>query len=192
MPEHPNQRAGTRAERTRMPLARHVVQAVAVDHGVCVRPVPVRRIDVETGETAIIDVPCGATLAAKCASRAERAKRLRMAQCREGWHAETEPILDPDPPNDEQRWLARLRADLEAAQARLANAEHGSVDEQTGLSAGEVEEVITEVDDELRRAGVRGSGDGATRSRPPAPAPRRSQRPTGSSGPSSTPPLTTG
>jgi hypothetical protein len=74
-----------------MPLARDVVKAVAIDHGVCVRPVPVRRIDLHTGEAVMVDVPCGATLASKCAPCAERAKRLQMAQCREGWHAETEP-----------------------------------------------------------------------------------------------------
>jgi DNA invertase Pin-like site-specific DNA recombinase len=140
-----------------MPLCRQVVEAVAVDHGVCVRPVPVRRIDLETGEAAIIDVPCGATLAAKCQPCAERAKRLRMAQCREGWHAETEPILEPDPPTPEQCWLVRVRADLEAARARLADAEAGTVDKQTGLTLDEVEELISEVEEELRRAGVRGS-----------------------------------
>jgi hypothetical protein len=50
----------------------------------------------------VIDVPCGAT-ASKCPSCAERRKRLRMAQCRVGWHLEHEPDLEPDEPTDEQR-----------------------------------------------------------------------------------------
>jgi hypothetical protein len=133
------------------------VKAVAIDHGVCVRPVPVRRIDLHTGEAVMVDVPCGATLASKCAPCAERAKRLRMAQCREGWHAETEPVLAPDSPTGEQRWLAQVRADLEAARDRLAAAHPGAVDEQSGLTAGEVEEVAADVEEELRRAGVRGN-----------------------------------
>jgi hypothetical protein len=156
MTEHPNQRAGTRAERARMPRARQVVEAVAVDHGVCIRPVAVRRIDVETGEAAIIDVPCGATLAAKCPSCAERAKRLRMAQCREGWHAESEPVPEPDPPTPDQRWLVKLRADLEAARPAGRHLP-GTVDEQTGLTVAEVDELIAEVEEELRKAGLRGS-----------------------------------
>jgi len=45
-----------------------VMQAVAVDYGVCIRPIAVRRIDLDTGETVIVDVPCGATLASKCPS----------------------------------------------------------------------------------------------------------------------------
>lgn len=103
---------GTRAERMRRPLARQVVEAVAIDHGVCVRPVPVRRIDLVTGEETVVDVPCGATLASVCPSCAERKKRLRMAQCREGWHLEEEPVFEPEEPNAGQRFLVELRADL--------------------------------------------------------------------------------
>ena len=36
-------------------------------------------------------VPCGHTLAHVCPSCAERARTLRAAQCREGWHLEDEP-----------------------------------------------------------------------------------------------------
>ena len=92
-------RRGSRAERMRMPLARDVVEAVAVDYGVCVRPVAVRRTDMTTGETTVIDVPCGSTMATVCRPCAVRKKRLRMAQCREGWHMETEPAFEPDEPN---------------------------------------------------------------------------------------------
>ncbi|MGH3500955.1 MAG: replication initiator [Nocardioidaceae bacterium] len=66
---------GTRAERMRMPLARDVVKAAAEEHGVCTRPVALRRINVDTGQSEIIDVPCGATLASKCMPCAERARK---------------------------------------------------------------------------------------------------------------------
>ncbi len=140
----------TRAERARMPLARDVIRAAAVDHGVCIRPIPVRRTDLASGETEVVDLPCGATLTAKCPSCAERARRLRLAQCREGWHLDTEPILEPDPATTEQRQLATVRADLEHARTET---------EDAGEDTADVETVIDQVDELLRDTGVRGSLD---------------------------------
>jgi hypothetical protein len=42
----------TRAQRLAMPLARHVVRELAVSHGGCVRPVQLRRTDLQTGQTS--------------------------------------------------------------------------------------------------------------------------------------------
>ncbi|AFR10243.1 hypothetical protein B005_2296 [Nocardiopsis alba ATCC BAA-2165] len=56
----------TRAERLAQPLAREVAEQVAADHGVCIRPVSLRRTDIGTGRTEVIDVPCGATIEARC------------------------------------------------------------------------------------------------------------------------------
>lgn len=149
-------RRGSRAERMRMPLARDVVEAVAVDYGVCVRPVAVRRTDMTTGETIVIDVPCGSTMASVCRPCAIRKKRLRMAQCREGWHMETEPVFDPDEPNREQRGLAEVRADLTAGRDAAASA---------GEDTAEWDEAIREVDAALAKAGVRGNVDPAAKAR---------------------------
>src|SRR6266851_4301062 len=97
---------GTRAQRLAMPLARDVVRELAISHGGCVRPVQLRRTDLATGRTEPVLVPCGHTLAAVCPSCAERAKTLRAAQCREGWHLDHEPVTEPDAPDDEQRmWV---------------------------------------------------------------------------------------
>ena len=147
---------GTRAERMRMPLARQVVEAAAIDHGVCVRPVPVRRIDLVTGEETVVDVPCGATLASVCPSCAERKKRLRMAQCREGWHLEEEPVFEPDEPDAGQRFLVELRADLTEARDEAA---------ARGEDTREIEADLAAVDEEIRRAGIRGSLVPASRPR---------------------------
>ncbi|SNQ49399.1 hypothetical protein FRACA_330002 [Frankia canadensis] len=65
-------RPGSRLARMRQPLARHVVEAVAVEEGACIRPVALRRVDLDTGETTIIPAPCGATLASKCLPCAAR------------------------------------------------------------------------------------------------------------------------
>ena len=87
----------TRAQRMAMPLAREVVKDLAVEHGACIRPIQLRRTNLDTGEADTVLVPCGHTLAHVCPSCAERARTLRAAQCREGWHLEDEPDLDPRP-----------------------------------------------------------------------------------------------
>jgi hypothetical protein len=157
--ERSAERAGSRLARFRLPLARHVVEAVAVENGVCVRPLPMRRVNLDTGETEIIPAPCGATLASKCPPCAERARKLRMAQCKAGWHLDDEPLPDPDPPTDEAKTLARFRADLEAARA----------DAETAGDAGDVAEIddlIGQVDQALNDLGVRGKAAPDNRDRP--------------------------
>src|ERR1700722_12381450 len=104
---------GTRAQRLAMPLARDVVRELAISHGGCVRPVQLRRTDLETGRSEPALVPCGHTLAAVCPSCADRAKTLRAAQCREGWHLDTEPVITPDPATSEQRTWTEHRADAQ-------------------------------------------------------------------------------
>ncbi|MEZ0108579.1 hypothetical protein ABH920_002580 [Catenulispora sp. EB89] len=42
-PVTPSGITGSRAERARMPLARKVLEESAIQHGVCIRPVPLRR-----------------------------------------------------------------------------------------------------------------------------------------------------
>ena len=85
----------TRAQRMAMPLAREVVKDLAVEHGACIRPIQLRRTNLDTGEVDTVLVPCGHTLAHVCPSCAERARTLRAAQCREGWHLEDEPDHRP-------------------------------------------------------------------------------------------------
>ncbi len=101
-----------------MPLARDVVKDLAVEHGACVRPIQLRRTDLATGQTEPVLVPCGHTLASVCPSCAERAKNLRAAQCREGWHLDREPVIEPDDPTDEQKWWIETRADAQASTGR--------------------------------------------------------------------------
>ncbi|KPM54687.1 replication initiation protein [Frankia sp. R43] len=142
-------RPGSRMARMRMPLARHVVEAVAVENGVCVRPMAMRRTNLDTGETEIIPVPCGATLASKCPPCAEKTRRLRMAQCKAGWHLDDEPLPDPDPPTDEAKILAGFRADLEVVR-------HDAERDSDPAGVAEIDALIGQVDDELNALGVRG------------------------------------
>ena len=96
-----------------MPLAREVVKDLAVEHGACIRPIQLRRTNLDTGEVDTVLVPCGHTLAHVCPSCAERARTLRAAQCREGWHLEDEPDIAPDPATDDQKWWIEKRAEAQ-------------------------------------------------------------------------------
>src|SRR5438270_101505 len=102
----------TRAQRAALPLSADVVQALAEQHGVCIRPLAMRRIDTTTGRIDIVPVPCGSTRQDQCRPCADKARRLRMVQCREGWHLDTEPIIKRATPSAEHQELMAARADL--------------------------------------------------------------------------------
>ncbi|MFI7641582.1 replication initiator [Nonomuraea sp. NPDC049400] len=141
-------RATPRAVRMAQPLAREVAEQVAIQHGVCIRPIALKRLDTHTGVWEIVDVPCGATLETACPPCARRNRHLRMAQCREGWHLEAEPIITPDEPTDEQRWLIEFRADMQAQR------DHA---EQAGQDTTDLDAIITGLDAEINAAGMRGN-----------------------------------
>lgn len=67
------------------------LNALAESHFVCVRPVFARVTDGESGVQRTVAIACGSTLEESCAPCATKARRLRMAQCREGWHLMEEP-----------------------------------------------------------------------------------------------------
>ena len=104
----------TRAERMAQPRAADAIKALAEASGGCIRPVQLRRTDLDTGQVEQVIVPCGATLATCARPAPNGAKSLRAAQCREGWHLEDEPIPPPAP--------ARRLAGLAAGTARRAPA----------------------------------------------------------------------
>src|SRR5438067_2365733 len=152
----------TRGERAATPLARDSIRKIAESVGGCLRPVQLRRTDTVTGETVPVMVPCGATLASICPPCAERAKALRAAQCRDGWHLEDEPDLTPGAPDDMQEFCLILRAEAQLRRDVAA----ASGEDPTGY-----DQLIGELDIEITRAGVRGtvttsrSSDGKQRGR---------------------------
>ena len=93
-------------------------------------------------------VPCGATLASICPPCAERAKALRAAQCREGWHLEDEPDLAPAAPDEMQEFWLILRAEAQLCRDTA---------EAAGQDTTDYDELIGELDTEITRAGVRGT-----------------------------------
>ncbi len=141
--------AMTRAQRTALPLTTDVARAVAEQHGVCVRPLAMRRIDTTTGRMDVVPVPCGSTREDQCRPCADKARRLRMAQCREGWHLEAEPVTARATPTEEHQKLMALRADLATAYTECQANGDAEVCEQLADS-------VAELDAELRALGVRG------------------------------------
>jgi hypothetical protein len=139
----------TRAQRAALPLSADVAQALAEQHGVCIRPLAMRRIEVSTGRVEVVPVPCGSTRADQCPPCAEKGRRLRMVQCREGWHLDTEPLIDKTTPSEDHKALMATRADLLAAYTECKT----TGDE---LSCEQIAESVAELDTELRAAGVRG------------------------------------
>ena len=131
-----------------MPLAPQVVKDLAVEHGACIRPIQLRRTNLDTGQVDQVLVPCGHTLAHVCPSCAERAKSLRAVQCREGWHLEDEPDLTPDPATDDQQWWVTVRSE---AQKLRDHADEG------GQDTADFDELIRELDEEITSSGVRGN-----------------------------------
>ena len=138
----------TRAERLAAPLARNVVKEVAAEHGACLRPVQLRRTDIDTGYIEQVLIPCGHTLASVCPPCAERARLLRAQQCREGWHLDNEPIIEPDPANDQQRTRVTDRAEAQADRDALA---------AEGLDTTDLDQRIGELDQRITDAGMRGT-----------------------------------
>src|SRR5450755_3790439 len=53
----------TRAERLALPLATSAIKALTEAKGGCIRPVQLRRTNIDTGQVEQVLVPCGATLA---------------------------------------------------------------------------------------------------------------------------------
>jgi hypothetical protein len=140
----------TRVDRLAQPTTRAAVRAVAENHGACLRPIQLRRTNTDTGEVDQVLIPCGATLASVCPPCAERAKELRAAQCREGWHLATEPIPPAPAPDEMQAMWVEHRAQAQAERDRAGVA---------GEDTAELDELIADLDQEIKRSGLRGKAD---------------------------------
>ena len=82
-------------------LSTESLRDVALEQGVCIRPVVQELHDTVTGHRRLVPIACGSTQERKCPPCAERNRKLRAQQCREGWHLEEEPDADdPEPADD--------------------------------------------------------------------------------------------
>ena len=78
-----------------------MARELAVNAGVCIRPLMKRVYDRDTGTESQIPIACGATREALCPPCARKARILRMQQCHQGWHRDTEPDR-PEHQHDDQ------------------------------------------------------------------------------------------
>jgi len=96
--------------------------------GVCIRPHVRTVTDRATGQSVSVPIPCGSTREAVCGPCATKARRLRMHQCREGWHrtdadqaaVDLDDVANVDPQtdaeDDEGEQLDDDQADEDAAE----------------------------------------------------------------------------
>jgi len=81
-------------------LSDELLRDTAAKLGVCVRPIIRRVTDTATGESETVPLPCGSTRERVCPPCAAKARRLRIQQCREGWHRTDEPADNEDQSDD--------------------------------------------------------------------------------------------
>ena len=72
-------------------ITTEMAREMAVNAGVCIRPMMRRVYDRDTGTESRVPIACGSTREAVCPPCARKARVLRMQQCPEGWHRDTEP-----------------------------------------------------------------------------------------------------
>ncbi|WP_422773121.1 replication initiator [Plantactinospora sp. WMMC1484] len=142
-------RPGSRAARMGLPRAVDVLRDIATEYGVCIRPLAMRRTDLATGLTEVIDLPCGATREDKCPPCAKKNRRLRQAQIREGWHRDDEPLPPPAPTTEEQKALILLRAHFEFARDEASRASEAD-------QVADLDDAIREVEEAIAAEGLRG------------------------------------
>jgi hypothetical protein len=162
----PRPRRGSRAARLAHPTMTAGVRQIAVEHGVCIRPVLLRMTNEATGQTDIIEQNCGSTRDKQCPQCAQRAKKLRQAQCREGWHRTTEPV-EPAAVHDDETGLILVRANLEYARPEAQTLGRFN-------QVAKVDAAIVEVEQMMTAAGLRGTT--GTRKKGEQPRRKRSTR----------------
>jgi hypothetical protein len=69
----------TRAQKALLALSGDVAHQLAEDHGVCVRPLAMRRLDLTSGRVDVVPVPCGSRWEDSCRPCADKNRRLRMS-----------------------------------------------------------------------------------------------------------------
>lgn len=145
----PPSRRETAAERRVRPSFHDIAVSAAEKHGVCVRPLVMRTFDRESGVSDYVAVPCKSTMESQCPPCARKARLLRIAQCREGWHLDREPIQPTTDPTEQQAELLETRADLVCAYRE-------AIAKDDLETTAKLREVINDLDASLRATGMRG------------------------------------
>ncbi|NQE89307.1 replication initiator protein [Nocardia terpenica] len=125
-----------------------IAQGAADKFGSCRKPIAMWVVDERTGERQPVGAACGNTLESVCPACAKRKRALRIAQCREGWHLDAEPVIVKPDPTDQQMDLVAARSSLQQDYQRAK--EDGDTFTMDGIR-----EIVRDLDAELRETGVR-------------------------------------
>jgi hypothetical protein len=142
-------RRETAAQRRARPCFHDIAISAADKHGVCVRPLVMRTLDLDTGDGDYVAVACKSTMESQCRPCAKNARLLRMQQLRDGWHLDHEPVEEANAPSEEQTELLARRADLVVAY-------RAACEEGNRAAVDKLREEIQSADTELRASGMRG------------------------------------
>ena len=155
----------TRAQRMAMPLARQVVKDLAVEHGACIRPIQLRRTNLDTGEvdtgarTLRAHPGLGLSLVRRAGQVAARvAVPGRLAP--RGRTRHRPPTRPPRTSSGGSRCAPRPSSSATRPPA-------------AGQDTTDFDELLTELDEEITKAGIRGkvAPDRAGAAAPVDPAP---------------------
>lgn len=125
-----------------------LAQSAAEKTDVCRRPIPMLSTN-DAGDAKYVGAPCKSTLESVCPACAAKARKLRIQQCREGWHIQEEPVREKNPPTEQQ-------TELLAARARLAEEYACAKDDGDDEAMEAIGELVDDIDGELRESGIRG------------------------------------
>ena len=138
----------TRAQRLAMPLARDVVRDLAAEHGGCIRPVQLRRTDLQHRPDRAGARPLRAHPRHGLPVLRRAGRTLRAAQCREGWHLDTEPVITPEPTATSSGHWVEHRAETQ---------QHRDQADAAGHDTAALDELAAELDEEITQSGMRGN-----------------------------------
>ncbi|WP_062971844.1 replication initiator [Nocardia flavorosea] len=139
----------TAAQRRSLPDFRDIAQNLAEQEHICIRPLPMRAIDPTTGTASYLGAPCKSTVASVCPACADKARFLRITQCREGWHLDHEPENEKTEPTEHQTALLAARSDL------FETYQQAKADGDEEMMSG-VREIVADLDEEMKASGFRG------------------------------------
>lgn len=139
----------TAAQRRSLPDFRDIAENLAEEHHICSRPIAMRAVDPIAGTASYLGTPCKSTVGSVCKACADKARFLRITQCREGWHLDHEPDAEKTAPTEQQTALLEARADL------FDTFQQAKADGDQDMMSG-IREVVADLDSEMKESGFRG------------------------------------
>ena len=136
----------TRAQRMTAPLGTGAVKMLAEASGGCIRPVQLRRTDLDTGQVEQVWSPAARPWPANAPPAPNEPRSCERRSAGKAGTSRTNPSTSPTRPTTGRPGSWRT----EAQQLH----EHAA-----GQDTGDLDELITELDAELARAGIRGNPD---------------------------------